>query len=125
MTLAELVKSVLDVAVDNYPTYGIKPPVKIAGYDRKDTKKASKGIDLIDTNETPIYTTNGVRIGGEQFCEMIINETTFEKTGLLYDDIETLLQTDSHDFTLTKINLDNKYKVFERKYRIRYYGGKV
>lgn len=125
MTLAELVKTVLDVAVANYPTYNIKPPIKITGYDRKGTKKASKGIDLIDTTESPIYTTNGVRLPGEQFCEMIINETTFDGVANLYNDIERLLRLSSRDFTLAKVNLDNKLKVFERKYRIRYYGGKV
>jgi hypothetical protein len=125
MTLAELVKTILDVAVGNYPTYGIKPPVKITGYDRKDTKKASKGIDLIDTSEDAVYTTNGVRMPGNQYCDMIINETTFDRVALLYNDIETLLQASSYDLTLERINLDNKMKVFERKYRIKYFGGKV
>jgi hypothetical protein len=125
MTLAELVKTVLDVAVGNYPTYGIKPPVKITGYDRKDTKKASKGIDLINIDEDPVYTTNGVRMPGNQYCEMIINETTFDRVANLYNDIETLLQASSYDLTLSRINLGDKVKVFERKYRIRYYGGKV
>jgi hypothetical protein len=127
MTLAELVKTVLDVAVANYPTYGIKPPVKITGYDRKDTKKPSKGIDLIDIpgGEDANYTTNGVRMPGNQYCDMIINETTFDRVANLYNDIETLLQASSYDLTLSVIDLNNKLKTFERKYRIRYFGGKV
>lgn len=125
MTLAELVKTILDISVSNYPTYEIKPPVRITGYDRKGTKKASKGIDLIDLSEDPVYTTNGVRMPGVQLCDMIINETTFDRVALLYNDIETLLQASSYGLTLTRVDLDNKLKVFERKYRIRYYGGKV
>ncbi len=124
MTCTDLVKSVLDVAVGNYPTYGIKPAIKISGYDRKDTKKASKGIDLVDTSEDPIYTTNGVRIASSQFCEMTINETTWEGVEALYNDIETLFKNSQYDLTLSQIRLDNKLKVFERKFRIKYFGGK-
>lgn len=124
MTCAELVKTVLDVAIGNYPTYGIKPPVKITGYDRKGTKKASKGIDLVDTSEEPIYTTNGTRIAGAQYCEMTINETTWERTEALYNDIETLFQASQYDLTLAQIRLANKLKTFERKYRVKYFGGK-
>jgi len=124
MTCAELVKSVLDVAVGNWSNLGIKPPVKITGYDSKFTKKPSMGIDLIDTSESPTYTTNGVRIAGSQYCEMIINWTTWAKVAAMYNDIETLFQNSQYDLTLSQIRLDNKMKTFERKYKVKYFGGK-
>lgn len=124
MTCAELVKTVLDIAVGNYTNYGKVPPIKITGYDSKATKKASMGIDLVDTTEEITYTTNGVRIDSTQFCEMIINETTWDKVENLYNDIESIFQNSRFDLTLRQIKLDNKLKVFERKFRVKYFGGK-
>lgn len=124
MTCAELVQTVLDVTVGNWSNLAIKPPVKIIGYDRGDTKKANMGIDLLDLTEDVIYTTNGVRIAGPQYCEMTINWTTWALVEAMYNDIETLFQNSEFDLTLSQVRLNNKYSVFERKFRVKYFGGK-
>lgn len=126
MTLAEAVKVVLDVAVGNYPTYEKKPPVRIRGIDSLTTKRPDKGVTLIDIGDTPQFTTNGVRLPGEQKCEMIINETTATRRSNLYDDIETLFQASSYDLTIVDARIDNAGKSrYIIRCRIRYFGGKI